>query len=214
MAYIFLDESGDLGFNFKKKKTSQFFVVTFIFSKEKSNLEKMVKKIFKSFSKKEVLNHRGVLHAFKESPKVRQKLLNLFHQQKSSSIITIYLNKKKVYTKLQDEKHILYNYITNILLDRVCTKKLIPVNEKINIIASKRETNKFLNHNFSSYLKNQAKNNHQLNIEVSINSPSAEKGLQVADMVSWAIFRKYEHGDESYYNLIRGEIVEENSLFK
>ena len=26
MAYIFMDESGDLGFNFKKKKTSKYFV--------------------------------------------------------------------------------------------------------------------------------------------------------------------------------------------
>jgi len=30
MAYIFMDESGDLGFDFKKKKTSRYFVVTFL----------------------------------------------------------------------------------------------------------------------------------------------------------------------------------------
>lgn len=52
MAYIFMDESGDLGFNFKKKKTSQYFVVTFIFTKDKGPLEKIVKKIFKGFTKK------------------------------------------------------------------------------------------------------------------------------------------------------------------
>jgi len=28
-----------------------------------------------------------------------------------SPIMAIYLNKKKVYTKLQDEKHVLYNYV-------------------------------------------------------------------------------------------------------
>ena len=72
MAHIFLDESGDLGFNFKKKKTSQFFVVTFVFYKEKSDLERIVKKIFKGFLKTEVRNHKGVLHAYKESPKTRQ----------------------------------------------------------------------------------------------------------------------------------------------
>ncbi len=72
---------------------------------------------------------------------------------------------------------------------------------------------KFLNINFSSYLKNQAKNNHKLDIEIDIVSPSAEKGLQVVDMISWAIFRKYEHGDDSYYKLIKSQIVEENPLF-
>jgi hypothetical protein len=213
MSYIFMDESGDLGFNFKKKKTSQFFVVTFVFAKDKTDLEKMVKKVFKGFTKTQVKNHTGVLHTYKESPKTRQKLLNLFHEKKTADIITIYLNKKKVYTRLQDEKHVLYNYITNILLDRVCTKKLIPIDKKITIVASRRETNKFLNDNFSSYLKSQVKSNHRLDIEIDISSPSAEKGLQVVDMISWAIFRKYEHMDDSYYSLIKQEIVEENPLF-
>lgn len=213
MSYIFIDESGDLGFNFKKKKTSKYFVVTFIFAKDKSSLERIIKKIFQGFTAKEVKNHGGVLHAYKESPRTRQKLLSVFHNKSAADIITIYLNKKRVYTKLHDEKHVLYNYVTNILLDRVCTKKLIPINEKISVIASKRETNKFLNANFSSYIKNQAKDHHKLNIEIDILSPSQEKGLQIADMISWAIFRKYEHGDDTYYNLIKQEIVEENPLF-
>src|SRR3989344_5888024 len=174
MAYIFLDESGDLGFNFNKKKTSKYFVVTFLFVKEKVSLERLVKKIFKGFSKMEVKNHNGVLHAFKETPRTRQKLLNLFREKNMSNVLVIYLNKKKVYTKLQDEKQVLYNYVTNILLDRVCTKKLIPIDEKILLVASRRETNKFLNQNFSMYLKSQVKNNHQIDIDIEIKSPTQE----------------------------------------
>lgn len=213
MAYIFLDESGDLGFDFKKKKTSKFFVVTFFLSKDKRVLEKMVKKVFKGFSKIEVKNHHGVLHAFKETPRTRQKLLNSFREKNLSNVIVVFLNKKKVYTKLQDEKSVLYNYVTNILLDRVCTKKLIPIDEKITLVASRRETNRFLNQNFTAYLKTQVKNNHKLDIDIEIKSPTQEKGLQVVDMLSWSIFRKYEHGDESYYNIIKPDIIEENSLF-
>jgi len=213
MAYIFLDESGDLGFNFSKRKTTKYFLVTFLFVKEKTVLEKIVKKVFKGFSSMEVKNHNGVLHAHKETPRTRQKLLNLFKEKNMSNILVVYLNKKKVYTKLQDQKQVLYNYITNILLDRVYTKKLIPLNEKICLIASRRETNKFLNQNFSLYLKNQLKNNHKIDIDIEIKSPTQEKSLQVVDMLSWAIFRKYEHGDESYYNLIKADIIEENSLF-
>lgn len=33
-------------------------------------------------------------------------------------------------------------------------------------------------------------------------------------MVGWAIFRKYEYGDESYYDIIKPLIIEENSLYK
>lgn len=213
MSYIFLDESGDLGFDFNKKKTSRYFVVTFLFTDDKTSLEKMVKKVFKGFTKKQVQTHSGVLHAYKELPKTRQKLLTQFHEKKAGSIVTIYLNKKKVYTKLQDEKHVLYNYVANILLDRVCSKKLIPIDKKIHIIASQRETNKFLNENFSSYLKNQANDNHKLDVDIQIKTPRNEKGLQVVDMICWSIFRKHEHGDDTYYNFVKSDIVEENPLF-
>ncbi|MEK6715633.1 MAG: hypothetical protein AABY43_06275 [Candidatus Omnitrophota bacterium] len=37
--------------------------------------------------------------------------------------------------------------------------------------------------------------------------------LQVVDFISWAIFRKYEYRDESYYEMIRKKISEENPLF-
>lgn len=213
MSYIFLDESGDLGFDFTKKKTSKFFVITFLFAKDKRVVERMVKKVFKGFSKLEVKNHHGVLHAYKEAPRTRQKLLNMVRKNNTSNVIVIYLNKRKVYSKLQDEKQILYNYVTNILLDRVCTKKLIPIDEKISLVASRRETNKFLNQNFTAYLKTKVRNNHKLDIDVEIKSPTQEKSLQVVDMLSWSVFRKYEHGDESYYNIIKPDIIEENSLF-
>lgn len=213
MSYIFIDESGDLGFDFNKKKTSKYFIVTFLFSEDRDGLTKIIKKVFKGFSKKEVQSHSGVLHAHKELPKTRQKVLSLFQEYKAGSVITIYLNKKKVYTKLKDEKHVLYNYVTNILLNRVCTKKLIPIKQKIFIIASQRETNKFLNENFANYITSQANGTHKLSVEVQIKTPSKEKGLQVVDMLSWSIFRKHEHGDDTYYNLIKSEIVEENPLF-
>jgi hypothetical protein len=211
MAYIFLDESGDLGFNFKKKKTSKFFVITFLLVKNKSPIEKIIKKTFRGFTPKERKFHRGVLHAFRETLKTRIKVLSAL-SEKDVSVITIYLDKKRVYTKLQEEKHVLYNYVANILLDRIYTKKLIPLNE-IHLIASQRETNKFLNHNFKQYLKDKVLIKHKLPIKIEIKSSHQEKCLQVADFVSWAIFRKYEHGDESYYDIIKTKIFEENHLF-
>ncbi len=214
MAYIFLDESGDLGFNFEKKKTSKYFIITFLFARDKKVLENLIKKIFKGFSKTELRSHSGSLHAFKEQPKTRQKLLSMFSEKMAGDVIVIVLNKKKVYTNLRDEKQILYNYVTNILLDRVFTKKLIPLNEKIRVIASRRETNKFLNANFKNYITSKTKDKHKLQIEIEIKSPSSEKALQLVDIISWSIFRKYECGDENYYRIFSRNIIEENPLYK
>lgn len=212
MSYIFLDESGDLGFDFTKKKTSKYFVITFLFTTKKAPIERIIRKAFRNFSKKEIKNHHGVLHCYKEKPKIRQLILKSL-KEKEISIISIYLNKKKVYTKLQDEKHVLYNYVANILIDRVYTKKLIPTNEPIRLVASRRETNKFLNQNFCSYIQNQVQSNHKLDIKVEIRTPHEERCLQAVDFVCWAVFRKIEHGDDSYANLIKQKIVEESPLF-
>jgi hypothetical protein len=209
--YIFMDESGDLGFN-TKKKSSRFFVVTFMFAQHKRSIEKVIRKISRMLRGKYKKGFSGVLHACKEKPQTCIRLLRQL-SQKDISIVCILLDKKKVYTRLHQKKHVLYNYITNILLDRVFTKKLIPLDKKIHLIASRRETNKVLNTNFKNYLKQQVSNNHLFSIEIEIRTPSQEKCLQAVDFACWSIFRKYEHQDNSYYNYIQEKIVEEKPLF-
>lgn len=210
MSYIYLDESWCLGFNFNNKKTSKYFVVTFLFVENKRSVEKIIKKIFSGFSKVEIKRHCWSLHCYKEHPKTKTKLFTLL-KDKDISVMSIYLNKDKVYTKLQDEKHILYNYITNILIDRIITKKLLN-SKDITLVASRRETNKFLNANFKNYLE-WTNRDKWFNLKVEIKTPTEEKCLQIVDACSWAIFRKYEHWDEEYYNILKSKIVEENSLF-
>lgn len=212
MVYIFLDESGDLGFNFKKKNTSKFFIVTFLFfSGDKKVLEKLINKTHSELKKK-IKRRVGTLHAVKEKPITRKRLLERLSKI-NCSIMSICLNKKKVYTKLRSEKQVLYNYVTNILLDRVYSKKATYCKESINLIASRRETNKSFNENFKSYLDGQVRSNHQCKINILIKTPAEEKALQVVDFASWSIFRKYEKKDCEYYNIINKSIIEESFLF-
>ena len=211
MSYILLDESGDLGFDFNKKGTTNYFLITFLFCENKRPIEKCVKKAYATLRKK-YKKQGKILHAYSENPITRQRLLKCI-AGKDCSVLAISLNKRKVYTKLHEEKAVLYNYVTNILLDRIFTKKLVPINEKIILVASRRETNVFLNENFKSYLKNKALNTHRVNLYIEIKTPFEDKALQAADFISWAIFRKYEYKEESYYETIRKKIVEESPLF-
>jgi len=211
MSYIFLDESGDLGFDFTKERTTNYFVITLLYSSEKKKIEKIVKKIHRGLKKK-YKGKTSHLHASKEKPVTRKRLLALLVKNKIN-IMVIYLNKRKVYTKLNTEKDVLYNYVTNILLDRIYTKKLVPTDNDILLVASRKETNKFLNRNFKQYLSKQIKNNFKSTLNVIIKTPFEEKALQAVDFVSWSIFRKYEYNDNSYYNIIKDRIVEENALF-
>lgn len=89
-------------------------------------------------------------------------------------LMTIYLNKSKVYTNLQNEKHLLYNYVVNILLDRITTKKVIPTKDTIEFIASRRETSKLLNQNFLGYLKRNVASK-PFTLDFHIKTPLQEK---------------------------------------
>jgi hypothetical protein len=207
-----MDESGDLGFDFTKQRTSKYFVVTLLFVPDsKGPIEKIVKKTHHQLAKS-VKRKTGVLHATKEKPVTRQRLLKLL-AEKDCAVMTIYLNKERVYSRLQDEKQVLYNYVTNILLDRIYTRRIIDTDLPIELIASRRETNRFFNENFCDYLTSKVAKEHQQVLPIRIATPHAEKGLQAVDFVSWAIFRKYEYGDDSYYNLIKSIIAEESPLF-
>lgn len=208
--HLFLDESGDLGFDFTKRGTSRVFVVTILVTREKRSIEKVVRRVHRGLRAK-FRRMGGVLHAYREEDATRRRLLTGL-AQKHCSIIAIVLNKRKVFTKLQDEKAVLYNYVTNILMDRLMNKHLVEPGESVTLVASQRETNKFLNENFRSYILGRVRTSHDLGIEVTIKTPSQEKALQAADSVSWAIFRKFQHDDSSYFDLI-GEKVEVASLF-
>lgn len=212
MTFIYLDESGDLGFDLSKSKTSKYFVVTALLTNQPRPLNKIIRKEIRGFNRRQKKSHPGVLHANRESPRIRHRVLSAMAGQEIS-ILVVYLNKTRVYTKLQDEKPVLYNYVANFLLDRIIGKELVTADRRVKLIASRRETNKFLNANFKSYLEGQTRGSHRVDLEVLVKSPHEDKCLQIVDMASWAVFRKLEHGDDSYCNAIRTKIIEESPLY-
>ena len=75
MSYIFMDESGNLGFNFNKRGTTSYFLITFLFSKSKRPIEKCVKKVHLGLRKK--YKKIGVLHAYAEESVTKRRLLSM-----------------------------------------------------------------------------------------------------------------------------------------
>lgn len=90
MAYIFLDESGDLGF---KKTSSKWFIFTIAIVSHPRLLERVVKKVWRSLKKK----HKalGELHAVHEKDITRKRMLKALSELPDLKIICIILNKKK-----------------------------------------------------------------------------------------------------------------------
>lgn len=209
MAYIFLDESGDLGF---KPTSSKWFIFTIVLTNDHRKVEKVIKKIRNGLKKK--YKRVNELHAYHSQPLIRKKMLKLLSENRDLKVFCVILNKKKVYVDLQNQKNYLYNYTANILLDRLHhNKKLVDINEPIELYIDQKDTNKFIRDNFEKYLKQNFTKRGNIKVNIKIKPSHTEKCLQAVDFISWAIFRKYEQNDYEYYEIIKSKVLEENLLF-
>jgi Protein of unknown function (DUF3800) len=202
MTHIYLDESGDLSFDFTKKGTSKFFIITVLISENKVALDRLIKKInlevVRMSKGKSIPN---MLHASKQSDKIRIKLLTELIS-KDVQIDYICIDKRQSLKYLSYDKHRLYLDLTISLIDNVL--KNSHLQSTIQLIASKRETDKNLNEKFINGIESFFDNK----VSVEIQIPQNEKGLQVVDFCSWGIFRKYEYGDDSFYEIFEEKLLE------
>ncbi len=208
MSYIFLDESGDLGF---KKTSSKWFLFTVVFTNNHRPVEKSIKSVHRGLRKK--YKRVSELHAYHTQPHNRKRVLSKLSKITDLKILCIVLNKSKVYVDLQNQKNYLYNYTANILLDRLHRKNIIRTTEPIELYIDQKDTNKFIRENFEKYLKDNLAKRADHKVNIRIKPSHAEKCLQAVDFISWAIFRKYEKNDYEYYEIIKNKIIEENLLF-
>lgn len=208
MAYLFIDESGDLGFG---KRSSRWFVFTIILVSNKRPLEKVIKKARNSLIK----NHKNTteLHAYHADDVTRRRVLKNLADLPELQVFSIILNKQKVYVDLQNQKNYLYNYVANILLDRLHNSDVLSDDEHLDICFDRKDTKKNLRSNFMQYLQGNLTSKRNGNVSIILSASHQEKALQAVDFVSWAIFRKYEQGDYEYYEIIKSKVIEENLLF-
>ncbi|MCK6462903.1 MAG: DUF3800 domain-containing protein [Candidatus Pacebacteria bacterium] len=208
MAYIFLDESGDLGF---KKKSSKWFVFTIAMTQNARSLERVTKKIWRPLKKRH--KQLGELHAYHADNVTRKRMLSELAKIENLKVSCVILNKQKVYIDLQNQKNYLYNYTANILLDRLYTKEILKPKEAINLFADRKDTKNHLRENFINYLTTSMKKRRDGGFSVVLHSSHENKSLQAVDFISWSIFRKYEKGDYEFYEIIKNKIVDERLLF-
>tara|TARA_Y100000310_G_scaffold309043_1_gene352751 strand:- start:1419 stop:2051 length:633 start_codon:yes stop_codon:yes gene_type:complete len=205
MKMIFLDESGELGF---KETSSNHFCITLL-SCEDTDVKRLrgIPKKIRTRKLKKSLKKLPELKANNTNLNIRRAFLNQLKKHKIE-IHTIILDKKQVYNSLRNNKHILYNYIANLIISQ-CH---VPGNQTKLIVD--RRGGKILSSQFSNYIQKKAKETSEnSNIQIEHLDSKKDGGLQVVDFVSWAIFNKYEHKEEYFYNIIKKQIVVENKLW-
>ncbi len=208
MLYLYLDESGDLGFDFVNKKPSKFFTITVLEVKgqeQKRALINAVKHTLKrKLRKKKLFKNTG---CELKGSKVSIEVKRYFYEQVKTIDFKLYsmtLNKKRVYQSLIKEKERIYNYIARLVFDQISFNN---VEIKVDLILDKSKGKPEITE-FNSYVLGQikAKINPKIPLCISHDLSHESLGLQAVDMFAWGIFRKYERKDLLWFNVFKNKL--------
>lgn len=209
--YIYLDESGDLGFDFTKQGTSRFFVITLLVIHSNEVNKKILKMVERTIKEKINRNKKGknIVLEFKGSNTDIGVKKYFYRHIKDDhfEIFTLILNKARVAQYLREKKEKLYNYVSRLLLEKCYFHK---AEDRVILTVDKRKNKEDIK-DFNSYLFNELRALIPLKIpfEQYHEASYAHKGLQAVDVFCWGIYRKYERGDSEWYNYFVTKINKE-----
>jgi hypothetical protein len=207
MWYLYLDESGDLGFDFVNKKPSKFFTVAVLAVRGENN-EKIARAV-KITLRRKFRKKKDQPQELKGSkcPFLIKKYFYKQMQDVRFALYSITLNKIRVYERLRKDKERVYNFIARQVLDQIPFNK---AHLRIEIIIDKSKTKKNIAE-FNKYVVRQIKSKFDPKVPVDIYHYDSKQnfGLQAIDMFVWGIFRKYEKGDQTWLDIFKEKIIYE-----
>lgn len=214
---IFLDESGDLGFDFSKPKTSRKFVITLLVCQDREALDCFRKAVNRTLKNK--INHKKSGRQVQELKgtgtilEIKRYFYHHLHRD-GWQIYTVVLNKSRVNDDLRrpDTKKKLYNFLARFILEKIDLADATPAVTLVTDRCKNRDEIK----DFNAYVANQLEALLPLNVPLNIYHERSHEnqGLQAVDLFCWGIFRKYEMGDSEWYDVYRDGIVFETEYLK
>ena len=203
--HVFLDESGGLSFDFTKAGTTRFFIICLLVIPTTADYRSLTKAVERTVRNKLHKGHqpKRPTHELKGT-KTDRAILEYFYRQAKQSTFGIYaivLNKARVFEDLRKQQERLYNFVARALIEKCPFKE---AQDRIILTLDKRKSAKEIEH-FNQYLLAQLQGSLPLQIpfEIYHHHSFENKGLQAVDLFSWGIFRKYERGDPSWYNIFK-----------
>ena len=215
--YIYLDESGDLGFDFTKIKTSKMFVVTLLCCNTnlaRKDIEKAIQRTLIKINKPKSKARRVTeIKGSKTLLKYKQYFLRQISNE-DWGIYSILLNKKRINSELQTKqtKPRLYNFLSRIILEKL---PLENATANVRLIVDRSKNREEIK-DFNQYLRGHIESRLPLNTGFKIEHLTSHesKGLQAVDLFCWGIARKYLYKDYQWYDHFMSKILYETVYLK
>ncbi|MEW6586069.1 MAG: DUF3800 domain-containing protein [Nitrospirota bacterium] len=203
MLYLYLDESGDLGFDFFAKKPSKYFTVAILAIKEVEHNRALLKAVKKTIYRKMERRSSRELKGSHIHIGVKRYFYNLVSSL-PFDIYALTLNKRRVYSELAQKKDRVYNFIARNVLDQVPFES---ASTRIQLIIDRSKNRREIGE-FNDYIVSQLQGRLDPRVPLDIYHYTSHEnlGLQAADLFSWGIYRKYEKNDREWFNIFREKV--------
>jgi len=207
MLYLYLDESGDLGFDFVNKKPSVHFTIAVLAVKGHDNNRAIAAAVRMTIRRK-----LRPLRA-KDSPEIKGhssqiEVKRYFYRKVADTDFRVYsitFNKRRAFKYLAEDKERLYNYISRLVLEKVdlagSKVRVILTVDKSKTMPGIRDFNALILAHLKSRL------DPHIPLEITHRSSHEAPQLQAVDLFAWGIFRRYERQDEEWRREFSGKIV-------
>ncbi|MEA2097581.1 MAG: DUF3800 domain-containing protein [Patescibacteria group bacterium] len=205
--FIYLDESGDLGF---KRGSSKYFVISFIAMDAKTNL--ILKRKIIKVKKRHKIGKNIEIKGNKSNHSLRADILKeiCFLPIK---IYSITVNKQGINKFLRKDTNIFYNYMVNLILVPYIEQSKI---SNLCLIADLRINKVSKGMRFGDYLKYKLffeNGLYKIKLDIQYLDSLTSYGLQAVDFVANSIFKSYEQANNRYHETLRGSIIEDKHLY-
>jgi len=209
MWYLYLDESGDLGFDFVNKKPSKFFTITILALSQRDANRQLIRAVKTTLRRKlnEPHHRKRIVQELKGTGTTLEIKKYFFEKVKGVKfgIYSITLNKKKVFERLAKDKSRVYNYIARKVLDEIPFEK--NSGDRVELILDRSMAKPEIEE-FNAYIRRQLEGRLSPHVPLDIYHWLSHEnyGLQAADLFCWGIFQKYERQNTQWYDTFKTNV--------
>ncbi len=207
--YIFLDESGNLDFS---PSGTRFFVLTCV----------SMTRPFPAYACLDSLKYDLIqdgldldsFHAAEDSKRVRTATFDCIGNSLAGiTIDSLIVEKSKTGPALTADLRFypeMLGHLLKSVLPRLSPRggNRIVITDTIPIRRQRKAVTKGVQQSLRTMLPS------GIRYQIRHHPSRSHYGLQVADYCSWALFRKWERADETYYQKIRGAVASEFDIFR
>lgn len=211
MWYMFLDESGDLGFDYANKNPSIYFTVAILAlagSENKSKVENGVKRTLKRKLNPLGSRRRSVqeLKGARTSLEVKKYFFRQINNARFD-LFALSLNKRNMSEKIKSDSELIYIYTARLLLEKIPFEN---VETGIVLVVDKSKGKREIVR-FNNYVQMQLKERINPGVPLEIRHLISQEtpGLQAVDMFCYGVHRKYEKKETSWYDVFSDKLKHE-----